>query len=132
MKRSHIIALVIIAVAIAALIGSLSDSSSYANLNEAFAKPGKEFHVVGTLDRSQPIVYEPSVNASLTQFSMVDLNGRKCKVNLAMAKPQDLERSERLVLIGEADANGEFHAKDMLLKCPSKYNEENKVTTAGL
>jgi cytochrome c-type biogenesis protein CcmE len=53
-------------------------------------------------------------------------------VSLAMAKPNDLERSERLVLIGEAGPNGEFQAKDMLLKCPSKYNEENKVTTAGL
>ncbi|MBK8580599.1 MAG: cytochrome c maturation protein CcmE [Flavobacteriales bacterium] len=131
MKRSHIIALVIIAVAIAALIGSLSDSSSYASLSEAFEQPGREFHVVGTLDRSQPIVYEPSVNSSLTKFSMVDLNGKKCNVNLAMAKPNDLERSERLVLIGQADADGNFHAKDMLLKCPSKYNEENKVT-AGI
>lgn len=131
MKRSHIIALLIIAVAIAALIGSLSDSSSYASLKEAFGEPGREFHVVGTLDRSEPIVYEPSINPSLTTFSMVDLDGRKCKVNLAMAKPNDLERSERLVLIGEADANGEFHAKDMLLKCPSKYNEGNQVT-AGL
>ena len=131
MKRSHIIALVIIAVAIAALIGSLSDSSSYASLSEAFEQPGREFHGVGTLDRSQPIVYEPSGNASLTKFSMVDLNGKKCNVPLAMAKPNDLERSERLVLIGEADADGNFHAKDMLLKCPSKYNEENKVT-AGL
>jgi cytochrome c-type biogenesis protein CcmE len=132
MKRSHIIALVIIAVAIAALIGSLSDSSSYASLSEAFDNPGREYHVVGTLDRSQPIVYEPSVNASLTRFSMVDLNGRKCNVDLAMAKPNDLERSERLVLIGKANADGDFEAKDMLLKCPSKYNSENRVTTAGI
>ncbi|MBS1583526.1 MAG: cytochrome c maturation protein CcmE [Bacteroidetes bacterium] len=131
MKRSHLIALVIIAVAVAALIGSLNDSSSYADLNEAFAQPGEEFHVVGTLDRSQPIVYEPSVNASLTRFTMTDLKGRSCEVKLAMAKPADLERSERLVLIGEASADGAFHAKDMLLKCPSKYNEENKVT-AGI
>ncbi|MCO6483864.1 MAG: cytochrome c maturation protein CcmE [Flavobacteriales bacterium] len=131
MKRSHIIALVIIAVAVAALIGSLSDSSSYANLTDAFKQPEREFHVVGTLDRSEPIVYEPSVNPSLTTFTMLDLEGRKCKVNLAMAKPTDLERSERVVLIGKAGTDGEFHAKDMLLKCPSKYNEENQVT-AGL
>lgn len=130
MKRSHIIALVLIAVAIAALVGSLTDSSSYADLDEAFAEPGEEFHVVGTLDRSKPIVYEPSVNASLTRFTMTDLKGRTCTVKLAMAKPADLERSERLVLIGAADASGEFHAKDMLLKCPSKYNEENKVTAS--
>jgi len=66
MKRSHIIALVIIAVAIAALISSLSDSSSYASLTEAFEQPGREFHVVGTLDRSEPIVYEPSVKWTST------------------------------------------------------------------
>lgn len=130
MKRSHLIALVIIAVAVAALVGSLNDSSSYADLTEAFAHPEEEFHVVGTLDRSKPIIYEPSVNASLTRFTMTDLNGRSCEVKLAMAKPNDLERSERVVLIGKAGPEGDFRAKDMLLKCPSKYNEENTVTAA--
>jgi cytochrome c-type biogenesis protein CcmE len=127
MKRSHIIAIVIIALAIAALVGSLVDSSTYADLEQAMARPGKEFHVVGTLDRSEEIVYEPSRNASLTEFTMEDLNGRKARVKLAMAKPQDFERSERLVLIGEAAEDGVFHARDMLMKCPSKYNEEHQL-----
>ncbi|MBK6541902.1 MAG: cytochrome c maturation protein CcmE [Flavobacteriales bacterium] len=127
MKRTHIIAIALIAVAIAALIGSLSDSSTYADLSEAIANPGREYHVVGVLDRSQEIIYEPSQNASLTQFTMQDLEGRSCRVKLAKAKPQDFERSERIVLIGEASADGEFHARDMLMKCPSKYNEQNKV-----
>ena len=127
MKRTHIIALVIIAVAVAALVSSLSESSTYADLNEAFADPGREFHVVGTLDKSRPIVYEPGRNASLTEFTMIDLKGRSCTVKLAKAKPQDVERSERLVLIGEANAQGEFEARDMLMKCPSKYTEQNKL-----
>ncbi|HQW06501.1 MAG: cytochrome c maturation protein CcmE [Flavobacteriales bacterium] len=127
MKRSHIIAIVIIAVSIGALVGSLYDSSTYADLDQALAHPGKEYHVVGTLDRSQEIVYEPSLNASLTTFSMRDLEGKTCKVHLNKAKPQDLERSERLVLIGKANEQGEFEARDMLMKCPSKYNEENRV-----
>ena len=127
MKRSHIIAIVIIAVSIGALVGSLYDSSTYADLDQALAHPGKEYHVVDTLDRSQEIVYEPSLNASLTTFSMRDLEGKTCKVHLNKAKPQDLERSERLVLIGKANEQGEFEARDMLMKCPSKYNEENRV-----
>ena len=127
MKRSHIIAIVIIAVAIGALVGSLYDSSTYADLDQAMKHPGKEYHVVGTLDRSQEIVYEPSLNASLTTFTMRDLNGQTCTVHLAKAKPQDFERSERLVLIGEANERGECEARDMLMKCPSKYNEENTV-----
>ena len=127
MKRSHIIAIVIIAVAIGALVGSLYDSSTYADLDQALADPGKEYHVVGVLDRSAEIVYEPSLNARLTTFTMKDLTGKTCRVHLAKAKPQDFERSERLVLIGEANANGEFEARDMLMKCPSKYNEEHRI-----
>jgi cytochrome c-type biogenesis protein CcmE len=127
MKRSHIIAIVIIAVAIAALVGSLYDSSTYADLEVAMSNPGKEYHVVGVLDRSAEIVYEPSLNASLTTFTMVDLEGRTARVNLNMAKPQDFERSERLVLIGKAGEDGQFHARDMLMKCPSKYNEEHSI-----
>ena len=78
MKRNHIIAIVIIAVAIGALVGSLYDSSTYADLDQALAHPGKEFHVVGTLDRSEAIIYEPSLNASLTTFTMLDLQGKRC------------------------------------------------------
>ena len=37
MKRSHIIAIVIIAVAIGMLVGSLYDSSTYADLDQALA-----------------------------------------------------------------------------------------------
>lgn len=127
MKRSHIIAIVIIAVAVAALVGSLMASSTYADLSEAFAQPGKEVHVVGMLDRAEPVIYEPSVDPGLTRFAIHDLKGRACTVQLAMAKPADLDRSERVVLIGSASADGTFHAKDMLLKCPSKYNEQTKV-----
>lgn len=127
MKRSHIIAIVIIAISIAALIGSLYDSSTYADLHQAMENPGREYHVVGVLDRSQDIVYEPSLNASLTTFTMVDLEGNTARVHLNKAKPQDFERSERLVLIGKATPDGEFHARDMLMKCPSKYNEEHSI-----
>ena len=127
MKRSHIIAIVIIAIAAAALVGSLYDSSTYADLEQAMNNPDREYHVVGVLDRSQEIVYEPSLNASLTTFTLVDLSGNTARVHLKKAKPQDFERSERIVLIGKATPEGEFHARDMLMKCPSKYNEEHSV-----
>ena len=127
MKRSHIIAITIIAIAVAMLVGSMYDSSTYANIAQAAAQPDEEFHVVGTLDRSQPVIYEPSTNASLTEFAINDLDGRNCRVRLAMPKPNDLDRSERVVPIGSMGPDGTFDAKDMLLKCPSKYNEENRI-----
>ena len=126
MKRSHIIALVLIAVAMAPLIRTLSDSSTFVDLEQAMAKPGKEFKVKGYLDKSAEVVYEPSRDANLTQFTLVDDNGTKCRVMLAKPKPYDFERSESIVLTGKV-VGDEFHARDMLMKCPSKYNEMNRV-----
>jgi cytochrome c-type biogenesis protein CcmE len=125
MKRTHIIAIVVIGVSIAFIFGTLSNSSTYANFNEAFSNLGKEYHVVGKLDKTIPIIYEPSIDPNLTVFTVIDNNGESKKVKLKKSKPQDFERSENVVLIGKADGN-EFVAKDMLMKCPSKYTEQNK------
>lgn len=125
MKRSHIIAIVVIAIGATFMIASVSDSSSYADFAEAFENPGKEYHVVGTLDRTADIIYNPEDNPNLTGFTMIDNVGEKRVVWLNKSKPQDFERSESLVLIGKASGE-EFHAADMLMKCPSKYKEEQK------
>ena len=52
------------------------------------------------------------------------------KVFLHKSKPQDFERSEKIVVIGRAK-NDEFHASEVLMKCPSKYNEEEVLKGAG-
>jgi cytochrome c-type biogenesis protein CcmE len=40
-----------------------------------------------------------------------------------MSKPQDFERSEQIVLTGKMKGD-EFVATDILMKCPSKYKDE--------
>ena len=127
MKRSHIIAVVVIAVAVAMLIAALSESSTFLSLAEAKANPGKEVKVKGFLDRSQAVIYEPSLDPNLTRFTLVDEDGIRCEVHLNKPKPYDFERAEDIVLTGSVE-NGVFHAKDMLLKCPSKYNEQSQIT----
>ena len=42
---------------------------------------------------------------------------------LKAAKPQDFEKSEQIVVTGKM-AGDEFMASDVLLKCPSKYKDE--------
>ena len=44
------------------------------------------------------------------------------KIRSLCIKPQDFERSEQIVLIGKVQGD-EFHASDILMKCPSKYND---------
>jgi cytochrome c-type biogenesis protein CcmE len=122
MKKLHIIGIVIIALAIGVIFVSLKDTSTYADFTEAIANPDKEYHVVGKLDKTQPLIYEPKINADQFMFSMIDNKGITKQVVLHKSKPQDFEKSEQLVLIGKMEGS-EFHANDILMKCPSKYND---------
>jgi cytochrome c-type biogenesis protein CcmE len=122
MKKIHIIGIIVIAVCIGVMMTSLSDSSTYASFKEASTHPGEEFHVVGKLNRSKETLYDPKVNADLFSFYMTDNDGLEKKVVLHKNKPQDFERSEQIVLIGKMEGD-EFHANEILMKCPSKYNE---------
>ena len=122
MKKLHIIGLLVIAVAIAVILVSLRNTSTYADFAEAMANPDKEFHVVGKLDKTQPQVYEPRINPDEFRFTMSDNAGLTKRVVLHKSKPQDFDKSEQIVLIGQVQGD-EFHANDILMKCPSKYNE---------
>ncbi len=122
MKKIHVIGIVIIAVAIGAIFTTLNNTSTYASFTEAANEPGSEFHVVGKRDKEKEMVYEPKVDANLFSFYMTDNKGKECKVILHKNKPQDFEHSEQIVLIGKMKGE-EFHASDILMKCPSKYND---------
>ncbi len=122
MKKSHIIAIIVIAVAIGAILSTVSDSSTYASFSEALEDPGTEFHVVGQLNKEAEMNYDPTVNANLFSFSMIDNNGYEQVVNFHGSKPQDFERSEQIVLVGKYD-DGSFEASKILMKCPSKYKD---------
>ncbi len=122
MKKTHILGIILIAIAIGAIFTTLNNTSTYANFLEAAKEPDSEFHVVGKLDKDSSSVYDPKVNANLFSFYMIDNNGTERKVVLHKNKPQDFERSEQLVIIGKMKEK-EFHASDILMKCPSKYND---------
>lgn len=122
MKKLHIVGIIVIAVAIGVIFVSLKNTSTYADFTEAIANPDKEYHVVGKLDKSQPLIYDPRINADEFLFTLVDNKGIAKQVVLHKSKPQDFEKSEQIVLIGKMHGE-EFHANDILMKCPSKYNE---------
>ncbi len=121
MKKIHIVGIIVIAVAIGVIFTSLKNTSTYADFTEAVANPDKEYHVVGKLDKNQPTVYDPKVNADEFMFTLIDNKGIEKRVVLHKSKPQDFERSEQIVIIGKMQGE-ESHANDILMKCPSKYN----------
>lgn len=122
MKKSSILGIVAIAVAVAMIISIYADSSTYASFDEA-QRTEVELHVVGQLNKSKDLIYNPVQNANYFAFYMLDENGEERKVVFNGSKPQDFERSEQIVLTGKM-VGEEFHASKILMKCPSKYNED--------
>jgi len=56
-------------------------------------------------------------------FFMADDHGKQMKVIYEGAIPNNFESATSVVVTGKYE-NGYFHAKDILTKCPSKYEEQ--------
>ncbi len=123
MKKIHIVAIIAIAIGIGVLVTASSDMATYSTFADAFKHPNEKFKIVGTLAKDKEMYYNPEKNPNYFTFYMKDNEGEEHKVILRQAKPQDFERSEQIVLTGKVE-NEAFVATDMLLKCPSKYKDE--------
>lgn len=123
MKKTHIIALVMMAAAIVMLTMSSKDLSTFSTFAKAEME-GERVKVSGQLSKSDPMVYDPEVDANYFSFYMIDDNNDKRKVAIRESKRYDFERSEKIVVTGQMNEEGVFEASEMLLKCPSKYKDE--------
>jgi len=130
MKTIHIIIILVLVIAIAVVITTISDSSTYSDFAEAAKSPGKELHIIGKLDRSKPLEYDARKDANHFSFYLIDSKGLVKQVNYHNAKPQDFEKSEKVVVVGSMKGDV-FMASSLLLKCPSKYNDQKNPTKFG-
>jgi cytochrome c-type biogenesis protein CcmE len=128
MKRTHIIALIFIVISIAMIIASTIDYSTYETFSSAEKNNGKEFHIVGELVKDEELFYDPVKDPNYFSFYLKDKNGDERKVVFKGSKPQDFERSESIVLTGKMNGD-EFAASKILIKCPSKYIQDELEVT---
>ena len=136
MKRSHILGVVVIAIAVFVIISTAGDASTYVTFDEARSISesggGKKVHIVGQLkkdDNGEIIGVEPSEDKLTVTFLMVDNNQETNKVFYNKPMPPDLKQSEQVVVVGEYKKDV-FYANQILLKCPSKYEEESLQVSA--
>jgi len=92
---------------------------------------------MGYWEKSKGTYYDAVKDANHFSFYMKDEKGEIRQVIYNGTKPQDFEKSEKLVLIGKMDKD-KFYASKILMKCPSKYNDnlvevnkDGKVDTVG-
>jgi cytochrome c-type biogenesis protein CcmE len=122
MKKIHIIAIAMIIAAIAMLMSASGDMSTYATFKEASNSSGK-VKIAGQLSKDKEMFYNPAEDPNYFTFFIKDSEGVERKVVLGAAKPQDFELSEQIVVTGKLRGD-EFIASDLLMKCPSKYKDE--------
>lgn len=122
MKKSSLIAVIAIIAAIVIIVNGARDVSTYATFSEA-SRSAAEVKVTGSLNLDEDIIYEPEKDPNVFSFHMIDNNGDSKKVLMKQAKPQDFERSESIVVTGAMQENI-FVADEILMKCPSKYKDD--------
>lgn len=137
MKLSHIIGIIVIAVAIGIVVSSFGDSSVYVPFSKAIelAKDGSDqaVHVVGKLKKdatgkAEGVFYQPQLDPNHFEFMLVDNENHAQKCVYNSPKPADFDRSEQIVVIGAMQGD-HFQTQKILLKCPSKYQEGKLETT---
>lgn len=141
MKKAHILAIAVIAIAIGIIMSAAGDASVYVSFNEAKERATEgnltKVHVVGRLPRDGQknilgLEYNPVLDPNYFAFTLVDTNRVAQRCVYFNPKPQDFDKSEQVVITG-AMRNNVFVADKILLKCPSKYVEKDlKGATAGL
>ena len=126
MKKTYIIAALMVIGATALLMSSSNELATYSDFAEADRKT-ESVKVVGQLSKDKDMIYNPQEDANKFTFFMKDGNGVERQVVYLGEKPQDFELSEQIVVTGTMNKTNKtfvVNDGDMLLKCPSKYKDE--------
>ena len=131
MKKTHIVLLVLVVVAISAMSATFLDFSTYETFSSAAKNPGKSYHVIGFLDKSKGVTYDPKTDPNKFTFFAKDKSGSFSKVIfLNGAPPRDIEKSEQLVMKGYVQGDA-FYCNGIQMKCPSKYKKDMTIGDKG-
>ncbi|MBV6479159.1 MAG: Cytochrome c-type biogenesis protein CcmE [Ignavibacteria bacterium] len=123
-KKAKTITGIIIIVAFL-LIGVMSFIDSkieYVNFTEAKERM-RTVEVKGHWIKDKESRFDPETNTFT--FYMKDDSSNEVKVVLDGAKPNNFDVAEAVVAKGKMK-DGYFHAKEVLTKCPSKYEADGK------
>ena len=130
MKAKTITGILIIVIFLVVGFFSFSESKiEYTNFKEA-SDIHKTCQVKGSWVKDKEAKFDANTNEFI--FFMKDENNTEVKVILAGARPNNFEMAESVVAKGKMK-DGSFYAKEVLTKCPSKYEGKGEdVKKSGI
>ncbi|MDY6865227.1 MAG: cytochrome c maturation protein CcmE [Halobacteriota archaeon] len=125
-----IVGVVIIAISLIAAIYSLQDSvTPYSTVSDIVGKGdnmiGKRFHVNGTVVND---TIDWSQEDMLLKFKLTD-NVSMMDVEYSRPAPNNFEDGRMVVVEGMYNEDRVFEAREILVKCPSKYAPDESYDT---
>jgi len=121
-KKFIIGAIIIVAFGYYAITSFGTSITPYVTIQEAI-ESGSTVQVKGT--RANPGTFD--VENNVFTFSLQDEDGKVIDVIYDGAKPGNFDQATEVVCQGQYK-DGKFHAKNILVKCPSKYQEQGTQT----
>jgi len=157
-RTKFLIGGLLIVAAIVYLIASSTQASAqyYLTIDELAEKGesvrGRDLKISGAVD-GDSIVYEPDTLtlrftvanvpadleaieesgglAEVLHLAVSDPNARRLQVVYVGVKPDLLRHEAQAILTGRLDDDGVFQATELLLKCPTRYEEEVPLQSSG-
>lgn len=131
MKPAYLIALVVITVCMVVTMWAFTNSMAHhVTIADALRKPGETVQVPG-------VILKDTVTFDVTKghlrFDIVDSKDPKSRLTVVYAqpKPENFDTADKVEAVGMIK-DGVFYAQNLLVKCPSKYNDEKPTAAAGV
>lgn len=120
----HLVGLALIALALWLGMSALGKSlTPYVSVAEAESAAGQAVQVKG-----YPRGSAPPADDGVFRFQLEDDFGRALQVEYRQPKPGNFDQAISVVAVGSYDAGRQvFVADDLLVKCPSKYQDQEST-----
>mgnify|MGYP000418673044 FL=1 len=130
MKNKYIIGGFIIVLFLGIMVYLFTQSNiKYENNFTVVKSTNKTVKATGSWVKEKNYSYDSENN--LFKFFMKDENGEEMLVVYRGAMPNNFESATSVVVTGSYQENY-FYAKDILTKCPSKYQEQPNTQSSSL
>lgn len=121
MKRAYIIgALLVVAFGALGLSQLRNTLTTYVGFSEARTS-GTTVQIKGKIDKSSVHYDEKSKDLI---FNVTDGHGQRMIIQYGRSAPGNFNQASHVVAVGKF-YDGRFHANDLLIKCPSKYQGQS-------
>lgn len=119
--KGPVVTAVVAALAMTGVVGAfMSNASPYVTIAEAKVKGGDNLHLAGVMEKE---TFHQDISTGHLTFDLKDSSGSTILVEHVGTRPSSLMEADKIVAVGSIH-NGRFLSHDLLVKCPSKYDEK--------